>query len=212
MMKSFNTANYATVIFDLGQVIVDLASQAVIDGLQDAGGHRDVDYRELIVSSPLLQLYETGKISESQFRQGMRELLVIDLSDDEFDRIWNAMLADIPLSRLELMSEVGKEYRTLILSNTNGIHERKFDEMVREVSGGKIMKDFVDHAFYSHDIGFRKPDPEIYQYVIDQQQLVPSKTLFLDDRLDNVEAAREQGIHAMQVEYPDQIFEILAYE
>ncbi len=212
MMKSFSPQNYATVIFDLGQVIVDLASVAVIQRLQAVSGKKDVDYKELIVSSPLLQLYETGKITEEQFRHGMRDLLQIDLTDQEFDDIWNAMLQNIPLRRLELLDELGKEFRTMILSNTNGIHERRFDEMVAEVSGGRAMQDYVHEAFYSHHVGFRKPDPEIYQYVIDHQQLTPAKTLFLDDRLENVEAARAQGIHSIQVEYPDQIFEILAYD
>ncbi|MEM9327385.1 MAG: HAD family phosphatase [Bacteroidota bacterium] len=212
MMKTFSPDNYSTVIFDLGQVIVDLDPKAVIEGLQRAGGLQDVDYRELIVSSPLLQLYETGKISEYQFRQGLLELLQIDLSDEAFDSIWNAMLGDIPLRRLNFMKQLGEDYKTMILSNTNGIHERKFDEMVGEVAGGSLMKDFVHHAYYSHDVGFRKPDPEIYQFVIDHGQLEPARTLFLDDRLDNVEAARVEGIHAVKVEFPDQIFEILAYD
>lgn len=212
MMKSFSTDNYSTVIFDLGEVIIDLNSKAVIEKLQDKGSEKGIDYKELIVSSPFLNLYETGQMSETDFRSAMKTTLGIKMSDHEFDDIWNAMLQDIPAPRLELMQSLGDKFTTMILSNTNGIHERKFDEIVGAKTEGKQMKDMVHHAYYSHDIGHRKPDTEIYRFVLDQHQLKPGRTLFLDDKLENVEAARSVGIHAVKVEYPDQIFEILKYE
>ncbi len=209
MTKKFPIQHYETVIFDLGQVIVDLDGKAVISKLQQVSSRHDVDYKELIVSSPLLQQYETGKIDGPSFRDGLMELLNIELTYEEFDNIWNAMLAEIPLARLELMERLGADFQTMILSNTNAIHERRFDRMVGEKAQGRKMKDFVRHAYYSHDIGFRKPDRKIYEFIIDRHDLDPERTLFLDDRLDNVESAREVGIDAVQVKHPDQIFEIL---
>jgi len=209
MMRPFHPSNYDTVIFDLGQVIVDLNGKAVIERLQAKSLQADVDYKDLIVSSPLLQLYEMGKIAETDFRQGMRDLLELDSSDEEFDEIWNLMLEKIPVGRLELMKALGKDYQTMILSNTNAIHERKFDEMVGELVPGAKMKDFVHHAYYSHDMGYRKPDPDIYSVLLKNHQLVPERTVFLDDRSDNIASAKSLGIEAIQVQYPDQIFEIL---
>lgn len=207
-MKEFSPEHYDTVIFDLGEVIIDLNGQAVVDALFTASG-RDVDYKELIVSSPLLQQYETGKISESDFRKGIMDLLSVSFSDDEFDEIWNLMLGDIPIERVNLMNDLKSAYQVMILSNTNPIHERRFDEMVAEQTAGKKMSDFVHHAHYSHDLGYRKPDEEIYRQVINQHHLNPTRTLFLDDRLDNISAARSTGIDAVQVEFPDQIFDLL---
>ncbi len=210
-MKEFSTVHYDTVIFDLGEVIIDLNPQAVEDGLY-AASNKAMDYKELIVSSPLLQLYETGKISENKFREGMMDLLDVSFTAQQFDQIWNLMLGEIPLRRLELMERLKSNYQVMILSNTNPIHERQFDEMVGAQTGGKKMSDMVHFAHYSHDLGNRKPDKEIYLQVIAEHQLTPGKTLFLDDRPDNVEAARSTGIDAVQVEFPDQIFEILSHE
>ncbi len=211
-MKSFSPENYDTVIFDLGEVIVDLNGHAVIEGLKAISNKHDVNYKELIVSSPLLQRYETGKIDGEAFREGMLSLLEMELSHAQFDDIWNAMLGDIPLARLELMDGLGKNFQTMILSNTNAIHELKFDVMVGDLVPGRKMKDFVHHAYYSHDIGYRKPDPDIYRFLINKHELDPSRTIFLDDRPENIESARGEGIEAIQVKYPDQIFEILGYE
>ena len=212
MPNPFNTHHYDTVIFDLGQVIVDLNGKAVIDKLKAISSKADADYKELIVSSPLLQLYETGKITEADFKGGMKDLLEVTISDEEFDNIWNAMLERIPVDRLELMRSLGESYQTMILSNTNRIHERRFDKMVGELMPGVKMKDLVHHAHYSHDLGYRKPDPAIYSVLIERHELIPERTIFLDDMTENVAAARALGIEAIQVAYPDQIFEILKHD
>lgn len=210
-MKEVSPENYDTVIFDLGEVIIDLDPQAIEDELYRASG-KELDYRELVFSSPLMQRYETGKISEGDFRKGMNELLSVSFSDEQFDEIWNLMLGHIPVHRVKLMGQLMAEYQVMILSNTNPIHERKFDELVSAQTAGKKMSDFVHFAHYSHKMGLRKPDEEIYLHVINSHTLTPHRTLFLDDRLDNVEAAKATGIDAVQVKYPDQIFEILPYD
>lgn len=210
-MNEFSPDNYDTVIFDLGEVIIDLNPQAVEDRLFSASG-KELDYRDLVFSSPLLQQYETGKISEGAFRAGMNELLDVSFSEETFDEIWNSMLGEIPSRRLKLMASLKSEYQVMILSNTNPIHERNFDERIGMESEGRKMSDFVHHALYSHHLGMRKPDQEIYMHVIEQHALAPERTLFLDDRPDNVAAAMATGIEAIQVKYPDQIFEILNYD
>lgn len=210
-MKEFSPENYDTVIFDLGEVIIDLGPQAVEDRLFAASG-KELDYKDLVFSSLIMQRYETGRISESEFRQGVMELLSVSFTEEEFDEIWNLMLHHISMDRIKLMEQLKADYQVMILSNTNPIHERKFDAIVKELSGGRKLSDFVHHAHYSHVIGMRKPDEEIYMHVINKHQLKPERTLFLDDRLDNVEAAKATGIEAVQVKFPDQIFEILQHD
>ena len=210
-MKEIFLRNYDTIIFDLGEVIVDLDPQAVEDRLF-AASRKELDYRDLVFTSPLIKQYETGRITEGAFRKEMNELLNISLSDDEFDEVWNLMLSEIPIDRLNFMEQLKSEFQVMILSNTNSIHERKFDEMVGAVTAGRKMADFVHHAHYSHEVGLSKPDQEVYHYVLNRHDLVPERTLFLDDRQDNVAAARMTGIDARQVEFPDQIFDLLQYE
>tara|TARA_Y100001972_G_C7660631_1_gene333167 strand:- start:1417 stop:2055 length:639 start_codon:yes stop_codon:yes gene_type:complete len=201
-----------TIIFDLGGVIVDLDPVAVIEKLSK---HAGVDLgpmdkmKEFIVSSPILIQYETGKSSEEQFLTDMNELLKANMSMEEFEEAWNLMLGNIPEKRLNLMRSLGQNFNTMILSNTNGIHERKFDEMVNEATGEEGMHSFVHLAHYSHKIGLRKPEVSCYNYVIDHSQLKPERTLFLDDNMANITSAQSLGIQAVQVKYPDQIFEII---
>ncbi|XOV94732.1 MAG: HAD family hydrolase [Bacteroidota bacterium] len=200
-----------TIIFDLGGVIVDLNPDAVI---LEFAKYVDVvpsdEMRDFIVGSPALLKYETGKTSEDQFLLEMNGLLKTQMTMSEFEYAWNLMLGDIPIKRLNLMKHLGENFQTMILSNTNGIHERKFDEIVNAHTGEKGMHSFVHVAHYSHNIGLRKPEASCYQYVLDQSNLNPSRTLFLDDNAKNIEGARTMGINAFRVEYPDQIFEILA--
>ncbi len=201
-----------TIIFDLGGVIVDLNPVSVIENLSKHSGVKlgpMEEMKEFIVNSPILIQYETGKSSEEQFLAEMNELLKANMSKQQFEDAWNLMLGDIPERRLNFMRALGENFQTMILSNTNGIHERKFDEMVNAVTGEEGMHSFVHLAHYSHKIGLRKPEASCYHYVIDHSELNPERTLFLDDNLANITSAQSLGIKAVQVKYPDQIFEII---
>lgn len=205
-------AKIDTIIFDLGEVIVDLDPVAVIQRLAK---YADVSptaaMREVIVNSPELIAYETGKIDEEAFLGRMNKLLKSNMTLEEFEGAWNLMLKAIPVKRLDLMKALGKTHRTMILSNTNAMHQRRFDQMIYDVTQEEGMHCFVTHdAHYSHVIGYRKPENDCFNYVIDHNQLNPKKTLFLDDNPHNIEAAKSLGIQAIQIKYPDQIFEILS--
>lgn len=204
-------ANYETIIFDLGEVIVDLDPQAVITAfskLTEGGGN---DLRELIVGSPYLYQYETGVLTDGQFIAQVNQLFDSEISQEDFFHAWNLMIRDIPLKRLELIQKLLNTHRVLILSNTNRMHEVCFEEMM--VSRiGTTMRELAHIAYYSHDIGLRKPNEDIYEFVIREQQLDPSRSLFLDDKTENIQAARQVGLKAEQVLFPDQIFEILSHD
>ncbi len=205
-------AKIDTIIFDLGEVIVDLDPAAVINQFgKYSPVEATAEMKELIVNSPELILYETGKITEEEFLVKMNKLLNSQMTMEQFEAAWNLMLKHIPQRRLNLMKSLGKTHQTMILSNTNGIHQRKFDQMIGEATNEVGMHSFVEIAHYSHVIGLRKPEPECYNYVIDHSQLKPEKTLFLDDNPHNIKAAKLLGIQAVQVEFPDQIFEIIGH-
>ena len=72
------------------------------------------------------------------------------------------------------------------------------------------MADIVDFAHYSHIMGMRKPDEIIYSTLIDQHNLNPERSVFFDDRKDNIEAAKKLGINGVQITHTDHLFEIFA--
>ena len=198
-----------TIIFDLGEVIIDLDSKRVIDQFQKYSDKSAEDIIRLISKSQDLIDYEVGKMTDAEFCQVVNELLSIELSQASFEAIWNSFLGTIKLDKLYLMLALKEKFNVLILSNTNAIHQSAFDRRVGELIPSKTMADMVHKAYYSHELGLRKPDPHIYQKVIDLQNLNPAKTIFFDDRLENITAAQASGIQAIQVTYSDQILDQL---
>jgi len=198
-----------TIIFDLGEVIIDLDSKRVIDQFKKYSDKSAKDIIRLISKSQDLIDYEVGKMTDTEFCQVVNELLSIELSQASFEVIWNSFLGIIKLDKLHLMLALKEKFNVLILSNTNAIHQSAFDRRVGEHIPSKTMADLVHTAYYSHELGLRKPDPHIYQKVIDLQNLNPAKTIFFDDRLENITAAQDSGIQAIQVTYSDQILDQL---
>ena len=201
--------NIETIIFDLGGVIIDLDAKSVIAQFQRYSDKTANNINCLISQSQDLIEYEMGKMSDSDFCQAVNKLLHIELSQASFETIWNSFLGNIKQDKLHLMLALKNRFNLLILSNTNAIHQRSFDQRVGKLISSRIMSDMVHTAYYSHELGLRKPDPNIYKRVIDLQNLNPTRTLFFDDRCENINMAQDFGIQGIQVEYSDQILDLL---
>ena len=155
------------------------------------------------------KVLEKGEIDANTFRNLVRDSLNIDLTDIQIDKAWDAMLLELPYSRLKMLGNLRPQYQTLVLSNTNEIHVKTFDRIVGAVSEGKLIADFFDKVYYSNEMGMRKPDPEIYSFVIEENNLEPSKTLFIDDMEQNIQGANSLGIktlHLTDQEYLNVLF------
>ncbi len=197
------------VIFDFGEVLIELDYPRVIHGFSEIANKNKHQINEMVVTAPLLQQFEVGSISSDEFRDGVNRLLGTSLPDDQFDAIWNSILKSLPKERMDLLDRVGSKYTTYILSNTNTIHERCFNQMIQEVTGKPSLHEFVTKCYFSHDIGFRKPNVECYEYVLQDAGIIPEKSLFLDDRLENVEGALQAGMNALHItNAPKQLTEL----
>lgn len=192
------------IIFDFGNIFIDLDYPKVIKGFSEVAKKNDQQIEELVVTDPILQEFEVGMVDPAEFRWKVNNLLGTSLMDDDFDVIWNSMLKEVPAHRMELLQKVGEKYPTYILSNSNVIHEIAFDEMILEATGKASLRDFVKEVYFSHEIGLRKPNNDCYQHVIEDIDNYASRMLFLDDRLDNVQGAQQAGMKAIQILNPDQ--------
>ncbi|MEQ9467361.1 MAG: HAD family phosphatase [Ekhidna sp.] len=191
------------IIFDFGNVLIDLDYPRVIQRLSEVAKKNQAEIEELVVTAPVLQKFEMGMIGPDEFRARINALLGTRMGERQFEDIWNSMLKSISKQRMNKLLQIGKRFDTFILSNTNMIHEIAYEEMIMEVTGRASLRDFVKEVYYSHEIGMRKPNLNCYKFVIDDIGLYPSRMLFLDDRLDNVEAARKAGLKALQIFDPD---------
>jgi len=190
------------VLFDFGNVLIDLDYPKIIQEFKKVANKNQENIRKLVMDSKVLIKFETGQIGPDRFLNAVNQILATSLSEQEFETIWNSMLKSITKERMDKVLEIGKRFDTYILSNSNITHEIAFEAMVMDATGKESIRDFVKEAYFSHEIGMRKPDQDIYEFVIDDISNYPSRMLFLDDRLDNIEAARTAGLKAVQIFNP----------
>jgi glucose-1-phosphatase len=195
-------------IFDLGGVIIDLNVEKTKEAFALMSGKPISEVQEILASSSEFLLYEKGLISDQEFRNSVRHMLKTDATDLEIDAAWNAMLGGIPGNRIELLKKLRNNYQLFLLSNTNNIHLVCFNEIVKSACGSSSLNPYFDRAYFSHIVNMRKPDAEIYNLVLNDNNLLAHETLFLDDNTSNLEGASQLGIQTYHVRYPDMIFSL----
>ena len=196
------------IIFDLGGVIINLRIQNSLDALQKLSRSKQVIAFSQRQQSALFDDYETGRIADAAFRQGLRDTYEIDANDAEIDEAWNAMLLDIPQERIDLLLALGSEYRLFLLSNTNAIHLTRFTQIVAESFTIPSLDSLFEKTYYSHLIGQRKPDAIVFEQILTQNNLIPSETLFIDDSIQHIAGAQTVGIKTLHLAPPLTINEV----
>jgi glucose-1-phosphatase len=196
------------IIFDLGGVIINLSVEKTHQAFAALSGLSMSEIDTIVHQGTFFHEYEKGLISDAEFRNQLRESLQINVDDAQLDRAWNAMLLDIPIERIQLLEQLKNRYNLFLLSNTNNIHLLSFNNQVLQLTGHPALDQYFHKAYYSHLIKMRKPDVEIYEHVLQRNNLLAHETLFLDDNKDNLSGANKAGISTFHVQYPDQIFSI----
>ena len=197
-------------IFDLGGVILDLSIDTSLASFAHLSGIEKNEVKRLFTSSPGFESYEKGEISDEDFRAFVKNLYKLNVSDDELDACWSAMLLGIPLKKLQLLEKLKTQYKVYLLSNTNDIHLHYINTKLLPPLGSNSLDDFFHHAYYSQRMKKRKPDAEIFQQVLDESNLLPQQTLFLDDNQANIDGAGKLGIKTVLVVTPDLIYDLFS--
>lgn len=171
-----------TIIFDFGDIFINLDKAATIEALRKLGlSEWDEDLNQLNIQ------FETGQISQDEFLFGIQKHIP-NASIDEIQNAWNAILLDFPLYRLEFLQKLSKKYRLFLLSNTDAIHIETFEQE----NGISFYRDFYqcfEKVYFSFEVGMRKPNPDIFNYLIEKHGLSAKRTLFVDDKKENTDAA-----------------------
>ena len=140
--------------------------------------------------------FDKGLISASQFRDEVRNLTgKFDLTDEQIDEAWNQLLIGVPEGKHELLLALKEKYRTFLLSNNNEIHYEYCMNHIYDKYGVEDNAIFFEETYYSHNMGMRKPNVDIFEYVLKEQDLVPEETLFIDDSPQHLATAKSLGIH-----------------
>ena len=86
-----------------------------------------------------------------------------------------------------------------LFSNTNEIHELAFNQILTSAHGLPSLASLFDRVCFSHRVGMRKPDDVIFQHILDENELRPEHTLFIDDSLQHIETAARLGIQTIRL-------------
>ncbi|MEJ2163761.1 MAG: HAD family phosphatase [Robiginitalea sp.] len=176
-------------IFDFGGVLINLDLEAVPKGLLEFG--MEMPGQGLLQVS---QHYEKGLVNTREFLEGVSEVVQgSQISDVE--RIWNQTIADFPLQRLEFLERLKESgrFRMFLLSNTNELHMEEVQKTMGSTTYDRFCSCF-DGFYLSHELGMRKPDREIFQFVLNKNTLLPEQTLFIDDTEEHIISASTLGI------------------
>ena len=195
------------IIFDLGGIFLKIDFSKTEKAFADLGVQFN-DFYSQHHASELFELLETGKISPEEFHDSFVEETGLHLSYEELKNAWTALLVDFPIERLQWLQEIGKRYKIFLFSNTNKIHYDVFTEMFHEQTGFKDFNKLFVKTYYSHEMGLRKPYPESYLYILNEQQLRPEETLFIDDTLKNIEGAKQVGLQTIHLVYPETVLDL----
>jgi len=179
-------------IFDLGNTLIKLAYERVlenicrqanvsrdrlIDILEDAGGYRDL---------------ERGGVTFNEFYDHVRDKAGYRGDSHEFHAIWSDFFDGTMPGMEEIVDRVREKYRVAFLSNSNEVHA----ELIPRKFATLFQKD--DRFIFSHRFKVAKPDPDIFVRALEVLGTLPAHTVYIDDLIENVIAARQIGMHAFQ--------------
>ena len=196
------------IIFDFGGVILDIDPQLTIDEFVNLGFSNFEKLMTPEFIDEIIGKFELGILTPELFRAKLKKFLGIDITDQQLDDAWNSLLYDIPAERIEIIEQVKKNYQIILLSNSNEIH---YDLYVRDLQlrfGYREFDELFHKAYFSFDLHLLKPNPDVYEFVINQHGFVPEQTLFIDDKEENIEAAKKLGLKTYQLEKPERIRDI----
>jgi len=187
-------ANIKNIIFDLGGVLLNIDTSKTNTAFEALGISDFKNNYSLHKMDKVFEHLETGKISEEAFYNSIKTLSKTPISSNQVRDAWNALLLDFRTESLEFLNKVAPKYKLYLLSNTNSIHYTSFSQKSGNGSGNKFFNDYFTKAYYSHIIGLRKPDKEIYSFVLEDAGINAAETLFIDDLPGNIEGAKLVGL------------------
>lgn len=188
------------IIFDLGGVLINLDYGLTEKAFVEAGITNFPELYSQLAQTDLFDKLETGKISGEEFITTIGNAGNTPLSEQQVLDCWNAMLLDFPVRRLQILQQLRLYHDLVLLSNTNEIHEKCFNDILMRSHGIPTIGVFFDKVYLSHRVGMRKPMKALFERVLEENGFKPEHTLFIDDSPQHIAAAKETGIQTIYLE------------
>lgn len=196
------------IIFDLGGIFIEIDFEKTKVAFGELGISNFDYFFTQHSASDLFKKLETGDYTPAQFYEAFRKETGTQITDQQIRNAWNAMLGHFPIERIQWLSEIKKHYRIFLFSNTNIIHYDAFQQIYKQTSSNQQFDDFFIKAYYSHELGARKPNPEAFSKLLALENLGASDTLFIDDTPSNIEGAQKIGLNTILLQYPRTVLDL----
>ena len=181
------------IIFDLGGVLMNIDYTKTTNAFKELG-YADFDNMyTMLKANNVFDGLETGHITETDFYGYMLTAADGRITKDQVTEAWNAMILDFRTESLGFLKQLGKTHKLFLLSNTNIIHKKAFDRIFTEQTGFPSLDDFFTKAYYSHHVNRRKPNADIFEFVLKDAAITATETLYIDDLDPNIKTAGSLG-------------------
>ncbi len=179
------------IIFDFGDIFINLDKPATARELTNKFGPYNVTPEMENINKE----HEKGNVTNNNLIDFYQSYFPKATSKELINAL-NAIILDFPDYRLKFIERLAQEKkcRLFLLSNTNEIHIKYVEESMKPERYQRF-KNCFEQFYLSHEINFRKPDPKIYEFVLNQNKLLPQESLFIDDTEENIISASKLGIH-----------------
>jgi epoxide hydrolase-like predicted phosphatase len=197
------------IIFDLGAVLLNIDFQKTIDAFIKLGVPDDHEFFSKNTQFAFFDDFEKGHITPEEFRDEIRKHIHKPVTDEMIDEAWNAMILDFPAERINFLVSCRNKYRTFLLSNSNAIHFSFYNKQLNDKYHIRDLSDLFEKAYYSYRSGLRKPDKEIFELVIRENNLLPEETIFIDDLPVHIATAKSLGIKTYLLENSTSLLDVM---
>ncbi len=187
------------ILFDLGGVLLDIDYLKTVEAFRKLGLEKPEKAFTKEIQADLFQRFECGKISDDEFLNVLKAHMP-QASRNEIIEAWNALLGNFPEERYRFVLALKDNFRLGVLSNTNAIHEREFINIIDRSVGWKNFESLCQGLGYSHQLGQRKPNSEVFQMCLKNLGFKPGETLFIDDTEEHVNGALKAGLKAIHLQ------------
>jgi putative hydrolase of the HAD superfamily len=198
-----------SIIFDLGGVILNLNYSKTEDEFKKIGVLNFKEFYSQKKQTLLFDDFEKGKIKPEEFISSFKELENLKIKEIDFINAWNAMLLEIPIEKLQFIDSLKKDYKIILLSNTNEIHIKKFEDDLKKNNMLEQFYKCFDKIYYSSRMGKRKPEENCFNQVLEENGLIAENTLFIDDSIQHIEGAKKAGIKTFHLEKNKSILDLV---
>ena len=200
--------NIKAIIFDLGAVILNINYQNTIDEFSKLGVKNASTFYSKKAQANLFNQIETGSITAEEFLAELQKETT-GATIKQVKQAWNSMLLDLPKERIVLLKNLTQDYSIFLLSNTNAIHISAIKKYLGENTYTNFYTLF-NKVYYSHEIGFRKPNKEPFQLILKENNLKANEVLFIDDSTQHIKAAKELGLNTHHLKDGEEINALFA--